>query len=339
MVKKKKEKEISQEDVVKLLNKKFGSDIIQPAVAMKGLKVERISTGSISVDVETGGGLPKGRLVEIYGKESSGKTYVSLKTVAEAQKEGRKVLWIDAEGVFDAEWAKKLKVNLELLEIAKPETLEQTGTILDAATRSRKYSVIVLDSVAALLPEEDLIKSMDEHERMGNRAILMNRTVRKLQSALNTTEDGKKNDTLLIFINQIREKIGIMYGNPETTTGGLGIRFCASIRLELRRSELIKEKDQVIGVTIKFKTAKNKTFTPLKKGQFIIYTTGEKAGQIDRVDEIFRYGIISGVIEHSGKTYIIDGHKLLGQENARAYLRENPKLIDKLYKELQRVYK
>jgi len=318
---------------------------------MKGLEIERISTGSISMDIETGGGLPKSRLVEIFGKESSAKTYISLKTVAEAQKVSTKPnLWIDAEGVFDPEWATRLGVDLSRLEVAKSETLEDAGTILDAYVRSNQYSVIVLDSVAALLPEEDLDKPMDDSERIGNRAMLMNRIVRKIQSALNTKEDDKVNETLIIFINQVRSQIGVMYGNPDDTPGGKGIRFCASVRIEMRRSDLIKEKPEegdsgmspdgksITGIIIKFKTVKNKTACPLKTGQFILYTDKEMLGQIDRVDEITRYGIMSSVIKHSGHTYSVGERSFLGKEALYEFLKENPEEVNKIYEDVKKVY-
>ena len=343
-----------ENEVVKALNKKFGFSIIQVASALKGLEIERISTGSISMDIETGGGLPKGRLVEIYGHESSAKTRISLGVVAEAQKAilNKKCLWIDMEGVFDPVWSKIVGVQLDRLDLAKPETAEQAGTILDAATRSNMYSVIVLDSVAAMLPQEDLEKSMDESERIGNRAMLNNRITRKLQSALNAKEDGTlANETLIIFINQIRENIGVMYGPTEDTPGGQGIRFMASIRIEMRRGELIKESPKegdtgiapdgkiITGVLIKFKTVKNKTYCPLRMGQFILSTARDTIGQIERVDEIMRYGIFLGVIKQAGPSYKLGEQKFLGKENLLNHLREHPEEVEKIYKDLLSVSK
>jgi len=331
-------------NVVKALNKMFGKTIIQPASQMKGLEIERTLTGIIPLDIEMGGGLPRGRMVEIYGPESSAKTYICLCSVANEQKLFKKpCLWIDQEGVFDPVWSQKVGVNLDLLDIAKPETAEQAGTILDSATRSGDYAIIVLDSVAAMLPEEDLDKSMDDAERIGNRAMVNNRIVRKLQSALNTREDDSiPNGTIVLFINQIRMKIG-QYGNPEDTPGGKGIRFMASIRLELRRGDLIKEKEEgediVTAVTIKFKTVKNKTFTPFRTGQFILNTLGDKAGTIDISESIIRYAILSGVIKHEGHSYYIGDDKVLGIENLKQYLNEKPELISKLYEEVKKVYK
>jgi recombination protein RecA len=306
------------------------------------------------MDIETGGGFPKSRIVEIYGGESSGKTYVSLCTVASAQKTiaDKTCLWIDMEGVFDPIWAQKVGVNLDRLEIAKPETAEDAGTILDAGTRSNAYSVIVLDSVAAMLPKEDLDKAMDDPERIGNRAMTNNRIIRKVQSALNAftdSEAGTRPETLLILINQVREDF-VAYGNPETTPGGRGIPFAASIRIEMRRGDLIKEKPEdgetgqtpdgkmIIGVTLKFKTVKNKTYTPLKTGQFILLTSREKLGQVDHIDEIIRYAVTAGIIKRSGPSYAIGEHKLLGMENLREYIEEN-KLIEKLYEEIKSVYR
>lgn len=341
-------------EAVKALNKKFGFTIIQPASSMKGLEIERISTGSIAMDIETGGGLPKGRLVEIYGHESSGKTRVCLGVVAEAQKAipTKKCLWIDMEGVFDPKWSEKVGVNLALLDLAKPETAEQAGTILDTATRTNAYSVIVLDSVAAMLPHEDLEKAMDESERIGNRAMVNNRITRKLQSALNAKEDGTlSNETLIIFINQIRENIGVMYGPTEDTPGGQGIRFMASIRIEMRRGELQKESPKegdsgvgpdgklIVGVLLKFKTVKNKTACPLRTGQFILSTARDTIGTIDRVDEVMRYGIFLGLIKQNGPSYKLGEEKFLGKEKLLEYLRDNPQQVETLYSQLLEVSK
>ncbi len=341
-------------EVASLLNKKFGNNVIQSASQMKGLTLERISTGSIAMDIETGGGLPKSRIVEIYGPETSGKTYICLCVAREAQKliKDKPVLWIDMEGVFDPTWSSLVGVDLDKLEVAKPETGEDAGTILDSATRSNSYSVIVLDSVAAMLPKEDQDKAMDDAERIGNRAMLNNRIVRKIQSALNAfTEEGCRPETLIIFINQIREEIGVMYGNPETTPGGRGIPFAASIRIEMRSSDLIKEKPlegesgqtpdgkMIIGKTIKFKTVKNKTACPLKTGQFNLYTSRDKKGQIDRVDEIMRYAVTAGVIQHSGPSYTIVDQKFLGIEKVREFLSSKPELVEQLFEEVRKVYK
>jgi len=332
------------------LNKYFKKMIIAPASLMIGSEIPRISSGSIALNIEIGGGFPRGRLIEIFGRESSGKTYITLKTMAEAQKLG-KGLWIDAEGVFDPAWSKLVGVDLDKLDLAVPETGEQAGTILDTAVRSNEYSLIVLDSVASLLPTEDLEKAMNESERIGNRAMMMNRIVRKIQSGLNTRVDGKPNQTCIIFINQIRENIGVTYGNADDTPGGLGVRFGASMRLLMWRADLIKEKPEegdtgalsdgkiITGITIKFKTVKNKTFTPLKSGQFILYTEGERGAQIDKTDEIMRYGIVSGVIKQSGPSYAYAGHKFLGKEAVANFLKENPKEIDIIYEEIKKVYR
>ncbi len=348
------EQKVEPTDVAKQLNKKFGKCVIQVASVMKGLDLPRIPTGIISLDIETGGGFPKARIIEIYGPESSGKTYICLCAVTNALKviPNKPCLWIDMEGVFDPVWAQKLGMDLNRVEIAKPETAEDAGTVLDAGTRSNNYSIIVLDSVAAMLPKEDIDKAMDESERIGNRAMVNNRIVRKIQSALNAmTEENTPNETCLIFINQIREEIGVVYGNPETTPGGRGIPFAASIRIETRRGDLIKEKPaegetgqtpdgkMIIGVTLKFKTIKNKTFTPLKTGQFILFTARDKLGQVDHVDEIIRYAVTAGVIKHNGPCYTIGEKKLMGMENLSTYIRENPQMIDQLYEEVKKVYR
>jgi len=349
-------KKIDVTEVAKQLNKTFGKCVIQPASMMKGLDLPRISTGIIGLDIETGGGLPKSRIVEIFGGESSGKTYTCLSTVAHAQKSipEKKCLWIDMEGVFDPVWAKIVGIDLDKLDLAKPETAEEAGTILDAGTRSNSYSVIVLDSVAAMLPKEDLDKAMGDPERIGNRAMTNNRIVRKLQSALNAMSDeetGQRPETTLIFINQVREEIGVMYGNPETTPGGRGIPFAASIRIEMRRSDLLKEKPaegesgqtpdgkMIVGITLKFKTVKNKTYTPLKTGQFNLFTCREKLGQVDHIDEIIRYGITSGVIKHSGPSYSYGEEKFFGIEKLKEFLETKPEYIAQIYEAVKKVYR
>jgi len=340
-------------EVLKFLEKKFGKGAITTAAEMKGISIGRLPTGSISLDIELGGGLPQGRLVEIFGWESSGKTYVSLKCVASVQKEipTKNCLWIDVEGCYDKEWAEIIGVDHSRLDYTRPESAEEVGTILDTAVRANCYSLIVLDSVAALEPAEDIDKAMDQNERIGNRAMINNRIVRKLQSALNCKEEGViSNQTCVIFINQLRETIGVMYGPTETTTGGKGIQFGASIRLEMRRGEVQKrspEKGETgtgpdgkinYGVLLKFKTVKNKTACPLKTGQFILYTAGDTKGTIDRVDEIMRYGLSSGIIGASGPSYSIGEEKFFGKEKLLAYLKENPNKVEQIFEEVKKVY-
>ena len=345
--------EQSRADLVKFIEKKFGKGSINIASEMSGLNVERISTGSISVDIETGGGLPRGRLTEVYGWESSGKTWICLSTVASAQKtiKDKNCLWIDVEGCYDQSWAEIVGVDHSRLDITRPESAEQVGTIVDAAVRANCYSVIVLDSIAALEPNEDIDKAMDQNERMGNRAMINNRMVRKLQSALNCREDGTiLNDTTVIFINQLRETIGDMYGPKDTTTGGNGIKFGASVRIEMRRGETIKETPEVgehgigpdgkiiTGVLLKFKTVKNKTFCPLRTGQFILNTARSEMGKVDKIDEIMRYGIASGIIKQSGPSYTLGTDKFFGKEKLLEHLKANPKLIEQIFFDVKKVY-
>ena len=343
----------SREEVLKFIEKKFGKGSIMKASQMKGMDIARIPTGSISMDVELGGGLPQGRLVEIFGWESSGKTFVSLMCVANAQKTivDRQCLWIDVEGCYDKEWATIIGVDHDRLDYTRPASAEQVGTIIDAAVRANCYSLIVLDSVAALEPKEDIDKAMDENERIGNRAMINNRIVRKLQSALNCREDGTvENMTTVIFINQLRETIGVMYGPTETTTGGKGIQFGAAIRIEMRRGEVQKRSPETgesgagpdgklnVGVLLKFKTTKNKTFTPLKTGQFILSTIGDTKGQIDKVDEVMRYGIASGVIKAAGPSYSLGEEKFFGKEKLLEYLKVNPIKVEEIFEQVKKVY-
>jgi len=344
----------SREELMKFIEKKFGKGSISTAADMKGMEIGRIPTGSISLDIELGGGLPQGRLVEIFGWESSGKTYISLKCTASAQEyiKDKNALWIDVEGCFDREWAELVGVDLERLDYVRPNSAEEVGTIIDAAIRANCYSLIVLDSVAALEPAEDIDKAMDQNERIGNRAMINNRIVRKLQAALNCKEDGTvANQTCIIFINQLRETIGVMYGPTETTTGGKGIQFGASIRIEMRRGEVQKRTPELgesgagpdgklnEGVLLKFKTVKNKTACPLKTGQFILSTSGDTKGQIDRTDEIMRYSIFLGVIKQSGPSYKLGEQKFLGKENLLTHLKEHPEQVEEIYKDLLKISK
>jgi len=343
----------SRAELVKFIEKKFGKGSFGVASKMTGLKVDRLPTGSISIDIETGGGLPKGRLTEIYGWESSGKTWLCLSCVASVQQfvKDKNCLWIDVEGCYDQPWAEIVGVDHTRLDITRPESAEQVGTILDAAVRANCYSLIILDSVAALEPAEDIDKSMDQDERIGNRAMINNRIVRKLQSALNCKEDGTiLNETTVVFTNQLRESIGVMYGPTEVTTGGMGIKFGASIRIEMRRGETTKEAPLdgehgvgpdgklITGVLLKFKTTKNKTFTPLKTGQFLLHTAREMKGKANRVDEIMRYGISSGIITAAGPSYTLGTQKFIGKEKLLDYLTANPTIVEEVFAEVKKVY-
>ncbi len=317
------------------LNKRFGKNTVISGDEFKGLDIPRISTGSLTLDIATGGGLPTGRLIEIFGMESSGKTYLALKTVGNAQKMGKKAVWIDVEGVFDAEWATLLGVDISKLFVVRPESGEQAGDALETFVRAEDCGIIVLDSIAALIPEKDIETSMDAPEKLGNKAVMVNRLLRKLQSALNMKvgDDRVPNECMVIFINQIRHKIGVMYGSPETTPGGLGLRFASSVRIHLRKKWIKDEKDaeKIIGQTVTFKTEKNKTFPPHRVGQFDLYTDGEQKGQIDLPREVLNCALECDLIELSGKTYHIDGENIgVGKPKAADYLTDNPEKVEKL---------
>lgn len=328
------------DDVIKSLNKRYGQDEIIKGDEIDSLIIERIPTGSLSLDIELGGGLPTGRLVEIFGREMSGKTTVALLTIAEAQKVNKECAWIDLEGAYDPAWATALGVNIKRLYLARPDSGEKACDILDALVRSGKVGVVVLDSVAALIPQSDIDTSMDDPERLGNKAQMVGRIIRKLQSALNMKvgEDKIPNDCLVICINQIREKIGIAYGNPETTPGGLALKFYASVRLELRRGEWIELDDKTkIGQEVKFKVAKNKTAPPMRTGSFTLYFDGEKKATIDNILEVLNYSLLKGIIKLSGKTYTIFDKKVVGKSELLNYLHENKDIAKKLKNELMKL--
>lgn len=320
------------DNTIKELNKRFGKNTMISGNDMTSLEIARASTGSLALDIETGGGFPFGRVIEVYGRESSGKSYIAAKTVAQVQKMGKKAVWIDAEGTFDPIWAALIGVDVKALILTRPESGEIACDILDAVIRSGECGIVVLDSTAALVPTQDLETEMEHCEQMGVRAKMINRLVRKLQAALNMKigEDLVPNDCMVIFINQIREKIGVMYGSPDTTPGGLGLRHAASIRIEFRKKWIKDPADEekIIGQTVTFTTAKNKTFPPYRRGEFDLYTDGPDKGQIDAVREVFGYSIATGLIVQTDKTYAIGKDKIVGREKAVAHLKENPKLVE-----------
>jgi recombination protein RecA len=320
------------DNAISELNKKFGKNSIISGAELAGVELSRVSSGSLSLDIETGGGFPYGRLVELFGKESCGKSYVAQKTVGNVQKEDKKAVWIDAEGSFDPSWATLLGVDVKNLYLSRPQSGEEAGDILDGVIQSGDCGIVVLDSVAALIPNADLEKAMDEVEQMGARAKMVNRLMRKLHSALNMQvgEDKVPNDCLVIFINQIREKIGVMYGNPETTGGGWALKFGASIRVKFTKSWIKDGEDQerVIGQTVKCITEKNKTYPPMRHGEFNLYTDGPLKGQIDLATEVFTYGQLSGLINLSGKTYTVGNNKYVGKETCIEALRADSKLVE-----------
>ena len=279
--------------------------------------IQVVSTGSLGLDIALGvGGLPRGRVVEIYGPESSGKTTLTLQVAAEMQKQGGVCAFIDAEHALDAQYAQKLGVNLQDLLISQPDTGEQALEIVDALVRSGSVDLIIIDSVAALTPKAELEGEMGD-SLPGLQARLMSQALRKLTATI------KKTNCMVIFINQIRMKIGVMFGSPETTTGGNALKFYASVRLDIRRIGSIKKGDEVIGNETKVKVVKNKVAPPFKTAEFdILYGEG-----ISREGEIIDLGVVAKVVDKSGAWYAYGGEKIgQGKDNAREFLRENPEV-------------
>ena len=287
----------------------------------QAVEVEAISSGSLGLDIALGiGGLPRGRVVEIYGPESSGKTTLALHVVAEAQKRGGICGFIDAEHALDTIYARKLGVDLENLLISQPDTGEQALEITDTLVRSGAIDVLVVDSVAALTPKAELEGEMGEMQ-MGSQARLMSQALRKLTGSIS------KSRCMVIFINQIRMKIGVMFGSPETTSGGNALKFYASVRLDIRRIGAIKEREEVVGNQTRVKVVKNKVAPPFKQIEFdIMYGEG-----ISKTGELVDLGVKAGIVEKSGSWFSFDSERIgQGRENAKAYLKEHPHVADKI---------
>jgi len=283
----------------------------------KTMEIEAVSTGSLGLDIALGiGGLPRGRVVEIYGPESSGKTTLALHCIAEAQKKGGICAFVDAEHALDPVYARKLGVNTDDLLISQPDTGEQALEIADTLVRSGAVDVLVVDSVAALVPRAELEGEMGDVQP-GSQARLMSQALRKLTSSIN------KSNTMVIFINQIRMKIGVMYGSPETTTGGHALKFYASVRLDIRRIGAIKDRDEVTGNQTRVKVVKNKLAPPFKQVEFdIMYGEG-----ISKMGEILDLGVKAGIVDKSGAWFSYDSQRIgQGRENAKTFLRANPEL-------------
>jgi recombination protein RecA len=284
-----------------------------------GIKVETISSGSIGLDIALGiGGLPKGRVVEIYGSESSGKTTLALHVLAEAQKKGGITAFVDAEHALDPAYAKKLGVDVNELLIAQPDTGEQALEITDTLVRSGAVDVLVIDSVAALTPRAEIEGEMGDHH-VGLQARLMSQALRKLTGHIS------KSGCMVIFINQIRMRIGVLYGNPETTSGGNALKFYASVRLDIRRIGQIKERDEIVGNATRVKVVKNKLAPPFKKVEFdIMYGKG-----ISREGELVDLGVKAELVEKSGSWYSYDSQRIgQGRENAKQFLKDNPEVAE-----------
>ena len=287
----------------------------------KSVEIDTVSTGSLGLDIALGvGGLPRGRVVEIYGPESSGKTTLALHTVAEAQKKGGVCGFIDAEHALDPIYAKKLGVNLEDLLISQPDTGEQALEICDTLVRSGAIDILVIDSVAALVPRAEIEGEMGDVQP-GLQARLMSQALRKLTGSIS------RSNCMVIFINQIRMKIGVMYGSPETTTGGNALKFYASVRLDIRRIGSIKEREDVVGNTTRVKVVKNKVAPPFKQVEFdIMYGEG-----ISKVGELVDLGVKAGIVEKSGSWFSYESTRLgQGRENAKTFLKANPELAIKI---------
>ncbi len=308
------------------LDKQFGKGTVMRLGENLSMDVDVIPTGIMTLDRATGvGGVPRGRVIEIYGPESSGKTTVALTIIAEAQKNGGEAAFIDAEHALDPIYAKRLGVDIDSLLISQPDTGEQALEITEALVRSNALDVIVIDSVAALVPRQEIEGDMgDSH--VGLQARLMSQALRKLTSVINKTK------TTTIFINQLREKVGVMFGNPETTTGGRALKFYSSMRLDVRRSEAIKNGTDIIGNKVKVKVVKNKVAPPFKDAEFdILYGEG-----ISKNGMLLDLGVEAGIVEKSGAWYNYGDMRLgQGRENARVYLNENPELAKEIEEKIR----
>ncbi|MBQ1715490.1 MAG: recombinase RecA [Firmicutes bacterium] len=321
----KNDKDKALEAALQQIQKQFGKGAIMKMGDESHLNIEAISTGSISLDMATGiGGVPKGRIVEIFGPESSGKTTLALHIVAESQKKGGKAAFIDAEHALDPVYAANLGVDVDELLVSQPDTGEQALEICDMLARSGALDVIVIDSVAALVPRAELEGDMgDSH--VGLHARLMSQALRKITGAVNKT------NTCVIFINQLREKVGIMFGNPEVTTGGRALKFYASMRLDVRRTESIKQGDSIIGNRAKVKVVKNKVAPPFKQAEFdIMYGKG-----ISKAGDLLDCATQSGIIEKAGSWYSYKGERIgQGRENVKDYLESHPEVMDEIQSRL-----
>ena len=315
------EKDKALDAALSQIERAFGKGSIMRLGQTSHIDIEAISTGSLGIDIALGiGGMPKGRIIEIYGPESSGKTTLALRVIAQAQKKGGTCAFIDAEHALDPGYAKKIGVDIENLLISQPDAGEQALEIADTLVRSGAIDVLVVDSVAALVPKAELEGEMgDSH--MGLQARLMSQALRKLTSTVS------RSNTLIIFINQIRMKIGVMFGNPETTTGGNALKFYASVRIDIRRVGSIKDKDDVIGSQTRVKIVKNKVAPPFKVVDFdIMYGEG-----ISKTGELIDLGIKAGLVEKAGAWFSYKGEKLgQGRENAKLFLRDHPEIADEI---------
>ena len=320
------EKRKELEVAMSQIEKQFGKGSVMKLGEYKAMEVEAIPTGALSLDIALGiGGVPRGRIIEVFGPESSGKTTLALHIIAEAQKMGGEAAFIDAEHALDPVYARKLGVDIDNLIVSQPDTGEQALEITEALVRSGALDVVVVDSVAALVPKAEIDGEMgDSH--MGLQARLMSQALRKLAGAIN------KSKTVLIFINQLREKIGVMFGNPETTTGGRALKFYASVRMDIRKTEMMKQDGQVIGNRVRVKVIKNKVAPPFREAEFdVLYGKG-----ISKVGNILDMAVNLDIVEKSGAWFSYNGQRISqGRENAKRYLEEHPDIMDEIEKKVR----
>ena len=320
------EKRKALEVAMSQIEKQFGKGSVMKLGEYKAMEVEAIPTGALSLDIALGiGGVPRGRIIEVFGSESSGKTTLALHIIAEAQKMGGEAAFIDAEHALDPVYARKLGVDIDNLIVSQPDTGEQALEITEALVRSGALDVVVVDSVAALVPKAEIDGEMgDSH--MGLQARLMSQALRKLAGAIN------KSKTVLIFINQLREKIGVMFGNPETTTGGRALKFYASVRMDIRKTEMMKQDGQVIGNRVRVKVIKNKVAPPFREAEFdVLYGKG-----ISKVGNILDMAVNLDIVEKSGAWFSYNGQRISqGRENAKRYLEEHPDIMDEIEKKVR----
>ncbi len=327
--KKKPEEKINLAEAISEIKEKFGEGAIMKLKEAQKANVEVVSTGSLAVDLALGvNGIPRGRITEIYGGESTGKTTLALSIIAESQKSGGVAAFIDAEHALDPDYAKKIGVNVDDMLISQPDSAEQGLQIVESLVRSGEVDVIVVDSVAALVPKSEVAGEMGELQ-IGLQARLMSQALRKLSGIVSKTK------TVLIFLNQTRMKIGIMFGNPETTPGGLALKFYSSVRIELRKMAQIKQGDQIIGSRVKVKIVKNKVAPPFKTAELDIYYNEG----ISNASEAINLGTKLGVIKKSGSYFQYNDEKIgQGIENAKEFLKANPKIMKEIQKEITKKY-
>lgn len=315
------ERQRALEAALAQIDRAFGKGSAMKLGSREAMEIEAISTGSLGLDIALGiGGLPRGRVVEVYGPESSGKTTLALHVIAEAQKTGGTAAFVDAEHALDPIYARKLGVNIDELIVSQPDTGEQALEIVDTLVRSNAIDVLVIDSVAALVPRAEIEGEMgDSH--VGLQARLMSQSLRKLTGSIS------RSNCLVIFINQLRMKIGVMYGNPETTTGGNALKFYASVRLDIRRTGQIKDREEIVGNATRVKVVKNKVAPPFKQVEFdIMYGEG-----ISKVGEILDLGVKAGIVEKSGAWFSYDSVRIgQGRENSKQFLKDNPDMMNRL---------